>query len=558
MTIKQLADNPQSGSGIYRLLLRAAIHAAGAAAVSLALLAPAWIFHFFCDTRLTWFSAKYFWIFFSFGIVLAACRSFKVILATLGLLAFLEITQFGSLAYQGDFINPYTIGQMFIEISDVAEAAGASLSHLYWVPLVVLIPYAALASLLWLLRRRLLSTRWATAGVILFLLFPAIRLHTHSDRKDILKFFPVVSTPTLANTLNSYAVWATVLLPQSLSESKPASFKPYRLREIPLPQKGFSVILVMGESFTFRRMSLYGYHRITTPFLERLASENRLIAKKGLSAANATRSTMPMFYNLQYNPLNSEVLQAQEANLFRLAKKHGFRTVYISAQKANCLNGVRTRFIDTMITYDTSSAIFDRFHDDALLRLLKTVILTDRNFIVLHQRNIHAPYAKNYAHRPRIARFPTKGLDFKTASGNAYDNAVLYNDFLYRRLIEYVGSRFRTPVYVFFTSDHSELFGQHGLFGHDHLVLDSYEVPIMFYGLRPEKDFVERFNKLSWPTHYELGKMIADRLGFTLENPNERPGYFFLNGVSSLGRSGYLYCRKTAGHLPEVIERHNY
>ncbi len=558
MPIKMLGKSLPPGSGILELLLRVASHLACAAAVSLALLLPAWIFHFFSSVRLTWFSSKYFWIFFSFGIVLAACRSFKVILATLALLGLLEITQFGSLAYQGDFINPYTIGQMFIEMADVAEAAAAGFSHLYWVPLVVLVPYSLLALVLWFLRRRLLKSRWAAVGVILFLLFPAIRIHTHSDRKDILKFFPVVTTPTLANTLNSYSVWATVLLPQSLTDGKSADFKPYRLKEIGLPRSGMSVILVMGESFTFRRMSLYGYERQTTPFLDKLASEGKLIAQKGISAANATRSTMPMFYNLQYNPLNSEVLKAQEANLFRLAKKHGFRTIYISAQKANCLNGVQTSFIDTMITYDTASEIFDRFHDEGLLRLLKNVTFADRNFIVLHQRNIHAPYARNYAHRPQIARFPTKNLDFKTANGNAYDNAVLYNDFLYSQLLEYIESKFEPPVYLFFTSDHSELFGQHGLFGHDHLVLESYMVPIMFYGLGAENSFVERFKKLRWPTHYELGKLIANRLGFRIDNPNEKPGYFYANGVSSLGRSGYLYCRKSGGRqAPEVIEVHH-
>lgn len=530
---------------------------AASAVISLALLVPAWCFHFFSDTRVTWFSGKYFWIFFSFGIVLAACKNFKVILATLGFLGLLEITQFASLAYQGDFINPYTIGQMFIEISDVAEAAASSLGHLYWVPLVVIVPYGLAAAVLWFLRRQLISARWPVICVLLFLLFPAIRLHTHSDRKDILKFFPVVTTPTLANTLNSYAVWATIILPKSLKKDTAGNFKPYQVKEISPFEKKVTVILIMGESFTYRRMSLYGYPRKTTPFLDQLAAQHALIFKKGISAANATRSTMPMFYNLQYNPLNSEILIHQNTNLFRLAKKHGFKTIYISAQKANCLNGVQTKIIDTMITYETGQETFDKFHDEGLLILLKKVPLAERNFVVLHQRNIHAPYAKNYDHRPQIAVYPVDGLDFKKSNGNAYDNAVLYNDFIYRQIIEYINSTFQTPVYLFFTSDHSELFGERGLYGHDHLVIESAQVPIMLYGLNPETRFVERFKNLNWPTHYELGKLIADRLGFTIENPNEQPGYFYINGVSSLGKSGYIFCRKTENGSPRVIKIHH-
>lgn len=58
--------------------------------------------------------------------------------------------------------------------------------------------------------------------------------------------------------------------------------------------------------------------------------------------------------------------------------------------------------------------------DDALLEVLKKQKLNDKNFMVLHQRNIHSPYEKNYSHRKNeFERFE-----------NSYDNVMLYNDYI--------------------------------------------------------------------------------------------------------------------------------
>jgi len=239
--------------------------------------------------------------------------------------------------------------------------------------------------------------------------------------------------------------------------------------------------------------------------------------------------------------------------MFNLAKEAGFQTIYISAQNANCLNGVNTRSIDHFISYETNPKIFDQLHDDALLELLSQIEIKKRNFIVLHQRNAHAPFEANYINHKELIRFPFEGLSYHEYIKNSYDNAVLYNDFLYDSIIHYLRTKVPGPVYLFITSDHGEEFGEKGVWGHDHLTYGSSLVPILFYNFNGDPHFLDRFRSLQFPTHYELELLIADRLGYTITDPNREQDWFYIDGVAALGMSGYMKFRKSENEKPAEL-----
>ena len=535
-------------------LKQLSVNGAVALAVVVTLMAPAYLFPWFSDQPVTWYREKYFWMFLAFGFILASCRSFKVVASTLGLLAVLEFTQFGSLAYSGDYITPFSIGLMFVEFAEVGETAFANTNHFLYVPFIVLVPYA---SCLWAIRatwEQQYKIKGFTILIILFLAFPAIRVNTHSDRNDILKFFPVTANPTLVNTLNSYAIWLTVLVPEKFQKRESTHYQAYSIEKNGAYRGPMTIIVVMGESLTPNHMSLYGYNRKTTPFLDSLTGNPNFIYKKGFSAATATRSTLPMFYNLQYNPLDEDILKRQRTNLFHLAKKNGFKTFYISAQNSNCLNGVQVSSIEQMVTSDTQEELFLREKDEGLLELVRNIELGERNFIVLHQRNIHLPYQANTSHRPNFIKFPYEGLSYQEASFNAYDNALLYADFLYRQLITEVVQKQQQPVYCFFTSDHGEELGENGRWGHDKLTINTSMVPFMFYGRNVEPAFKDKFLGLHMPTHYELGILLAELLGYTIHNPYEEKDVVYVNGVASFGKSGYMRFTKNGDELPTDVK----
>lgn len=514
--------------------------------VALTLFLPGLLFNMFAENQLTWFEGKYLWMFWAFGIVLCACPSFRLSAAVLTGLAILELTQFASLAFTHEYITPFAIGLMLIEYLDVVESTVANSVHFLYVPLVVLLPYLLCLEILRRTWTFSFKSRWFVIFVIAFLAFPLVRIKTHTDRDDIVNFFPTATNPTLVNTLNSYSLYFGVLLPESLfGGTVRAEFPEYEIRETDIPPSPLTIVLVMGESLTPNHMSLYGYGRKTTPFLEELAGDPGFVHRKGYSAAGATRAALPMFYTLQYHPLDENRLRRQDSNLFRLAKQHGFRTWYLSAQNSNCLNGVDLDPIDVMITADTRPELFEREKDEGLLQLVREVPSGGKNFIVVHQRNVHLPYQANIEHRPAFQRFPTEELPFEDSTINAYDNAVLYADFLYQQLLQELRQKTDGPLYVFFTSDHGEKLGENGHWGHDRLDLVSAVVPIMFYARGGDGRYLREMREHPPATHYQLGKMIARMLGYDIRNPAEENGIVYVNGVASLGRSGYMRFRVT-------------
>jgi len=514
--------------------------------VALTLFLPGLLFNMFADTPLTWFRAKYLWMFWAFGFALCACPSFRLSATVLTSLAVLELTQFASLAFTHEYITPFAIGLMLIEYLDVAQSTAANSVHFLYVPLVVLLPYLLCLAILRRTWTFPFKSHWFLIFVIAFLVFPLVRIKTHTDRDDIVSFFPTAQNPTLVNTLNSYSLYFGVLLPESLfGGTVKREFPEYVIKETDNPTSPVTIVLVMGESLTPNHMSLYGYGRKTTPFLEELSGDPDFVHRKGYSAANATRASLPMFYTLQYHPLDENRLRHQDSNLFLLAKQHGFRTYYFSAQNSNCLNGVNPGAIDAMVTADTRPELFEREKDEGLLQLVREVPSGGRNFIVVHQRNVHLPYQANIEHRPAFQRFPTEDLPFEDSTINAYDNAVLYADSLYRQLLQELRRKTDGPLYVIMTSDHGEKLGENGHWGHDRLDLVSSVVPIMFYGRGGDGRYLREMRDKPPRTHYQLGKMIARMLGYDIRNPAEEDGVVYVNGVASFGRSGYMRFRLT-------------
>jgi len=127
-------------------------------------------------------------MFWAFGIVLCACPSFRLSATVLTGLAFLELTQFASLAFTHEYITPSTIGLMLIEYLDVAESTVANSIHFLHVPLVVLLPYLLCLEILRRTWAFPFKSRWFVIFVIAFLVFPLVRIKTDTDRDDIVNF----------------------------------------------------------------------------------------------------------------------------------------------------------------------------------------------------------------------------------------------------------------------------------------------------------------------------------------------------------------------------------
>jgi glucan phosphoethanolaminetransferase (alkaline phosphatase superfamily) len=290
-------------------------------------------------------------------------------------------------------------------------------------------------------------------------------------------------------------------------------------------------------------MSLFGYgDRDTTPRLKKLVQDNNnFIFRVGIAGANSTLSSVKFITNAIYEPDNLKQTSLDGTNLFKLAKQSGFQTFYLSTQCDMFLSSIGgAQYIDHIVTKETDPIQIKLKKDLYLLELMQKQKYGDKNFIVLHQSSVHSPYGTTYGQGYRAPHI---------FSGNSkkilddYDNAMLYNDFLISQMFEFF-NKSEYPFHIIWTSDHNELLGENGMYGHGsgNLVPEAAQIPVLIQS--NDSAFLGKINHIFAITHYEIAKSIAEQIGFNIVNPNEKENVFYTNGIDYNGKFGYIRLTK--------------
>jgi heptose-I-phosphate ethanolaminephosphotransferase len=213
-------------------------------------------------------------------------------------------------------------------------------------------------------------------------------------------------------------------------------------------------VLVIGESESRDRMGAYGYERQNTPWLSSVVQQpGNLLFTHAYS--NHTHTVPVLTYALsQKNQYNSLKLK-DACSILEVARAAGFTTYWISNQRK--LGGYDTPVAEIASTAEHQVWKNDRYgtkdmeapyFDQVLVDALPDIQPGEKTLIVLHVMGCHGAYEDRYP--KAFARY--SGGSVRT---DAYDNAVLYGDWvleqIYGKVSSYPG--FQAMVYV---SDHGE------------------------------------------------------------------------------------------------------
>lgn len=481
-----------------------------------------------------------------FAALMLGLRHRLTFLLFLGLIALLQLAQFLHFSYFGTLISPHEVLFLFSEWDEIWLTLSAVLPYMA-APLVLV---AAAAAGAYSLRQRAfaLTLRLPFAALALLLLLSILPYRAFVSAKSQ-GFYPSPTAYSIRNTLYaaSYFVGRRLRGEGGQAALRP-HFLPYVIEKLPLKQAPI-IVIVMGESLTYKHMSLFGYERPTTPELESLREDAHFVYHRAIAGGVATKVSLPAFYNVQREPGNVAHLMRYESNLLKLAKERGYKTYYISAQTPNLSTYAGTEFADEFITQADMGEQYETLKDDVLLRQLARIDLARPVFIVLHQRNSHSPYDSSYP--AGYGKYPVAGVSHHDYTVNAYDNSVRYTDHLLRAIIDDIQRRSRLPAYLFFTADHGEMMGEGGKYGHTLLEPDVVRVPFVFYATAgADGQAVQRVRAMQAPTHYEIGQEIARLLGYKIGNPNEVSGRYYANGPDLGGMMGCLVVEKN-GAAPD-------
>jgi glucan phosphoethanolaminetransferase (alkaline phosphatase superfamily) len=234
----------------------------------------------------------------------------------------------------------------------------------------------------------------------------------------------------------------------------------YRSQAVPTSH----VVLVIDESVSASRLSLNGYKRSTTPYLEALAASGRL-TNWGTAAAATNYSDGSVLCLLTgVSQLPDYTRQTfTRPTIFQYAKAMNYTTHMLDGEADSRRLGLTYDDLRRVDDFRTASAF--GADPDSDVRLARTVADLLQNpagqFIVVFKRGNHFPHTLNY--RPESARWPAAGDVGTLTSGapslaDAYDNAIRYNlDAFFQTLLRPDGSLPRTVV--LYTSDHGAVAG---------------------------------------------------------------------------------------------------
>ncbi len=255
-------------------------------------------------------------------------------------------------------------------------------------------------------------------------------------------------------------------------------------------------VMVIGESTTRRRMSVYGYDRPTTPFLDSL--KNDLWLYEDVISSHAY--TIGALRNaLVINGLKNK----KDFSVIQMMNQAGFKTFWLSNQRPiGQYESLTTKIAMSSDVYLTKNTAFDGSItplDEVLLPEFDQALKdpAPKKFIVLHPLGTHLLYKDRYPEHFEFFKGQTNikfQHDKAIERSNSYDNAVRYHDFFLKEVFVRLKNQTH-PAYLVYFSDHGdEIYESIDFSGHaeENPTKSMYEIPFFLW---MNKEFKEGFQK---------------------------------------------------------------
>ena len=278
-------------------------------------------------------------------------------------------------------------------------------------------------------------------------------------------------------------------------------------KEIPLPDayitndKKSVVVLVIGESARAKNFSLYGYSRKTNPLLSEVSGLRHFYAESSTTYTSASVKNM--------------LSHKESTNLYEILPNYLSRTgVNVVWRSANWGEPPLHLPSENIMRYPQLAEKYthlDDSYESALVAGLAGEIKLTKSpkvLVIIHTSTSHGPtYYKKYPPRFEIFKPVCKSVEPKGCSQseiiNAYDNTILYTDFLLHSIISQLNELNEYDSTMIYVSDHGESLGENGVYMHGIPLAfapkEQYEIPFIVWS--SSADNIKNLNKA---THFHI------------------------------------------------------
>lgn len=278
-----------------------------------------------------------------------------------------------------------------------------------------------------------------------------------------------------------------------------------------LSEKPQTYVIVIGESLNRNHMSLYGYPRATTPYVDKLGSE---VVVFDNVISNYAQTAPSLNVALTESDIENGVSPYKAISLIGVFKKAGFKTYWISNQQPLRIPTKPFAAIaeqQKFISHDFHGVEVERY-DGYLLPAVKSALKDDvkHKVIFVHMMGSHLQYRNRYpadkevfSGHEGVQAYREDPSDSELDYINSYDNSVYYTDYVLSQVLTELKDR-KGIAGLSFWSDHGEeVFDSKGFKGHgpDGVTTGMLEVPFFFWRNEAYKtEFKEQVKSLSLHT----------------------------------------------------------
>jgi len=244
-------------------------------------------------------------------------------------------------------------------------------------------------------------------------------------------------------------------------------------------------VIVIGESHTRHKMSLYDYDRSTNPKLEAI-KDDLVIFDKVISPATNTLESLENVLTLS-NYEDSTAIQ--KGSIIQLFNSVGFKTYWLSNQQPlGTEESLLTKIAssaDESVFINMASTDRSTPFDAELLQPFEDAINDSypKKVIFLHLLGNHIDYHKRYPKQFEV--FKTMGDKYQDIEEviDAYDNATIYNDYILNDIITKLKSRSEESFMLYFSDHGEEVYQTKDTYGHyeDNISKPMYDIPFILW-----------------------------------------------------------------------------
>ncbi|PDW01515.1 sulfatase-like hydrolase/transferase [Candidatus Viridilinea mediisalina] len=363
--------------------------------------------------------------------------------------------------------------------------------------------------------------------------------------------FHMWSKASLPFPLNSYPSTAFSSFLRTMSYTPWRMFATYSgPREVldfppPLHVPKNNIVFIVDESIRGDHLSVNGYERATTPYLDELAAQGFLYSW-GVAVSAATCS-------LQANNLlltGFHVLPDHEQavkrwpTIFQYAQAMGYRTIYLDTSSDTLWNGTRDdlQYIDDWKNVNTFSygEAYD-FDRNMGVYLHEIISSSTGNFIWINKRGVHFQYTNAFprdtAQWEPILELRTHDPIWRAEMVNAYDSGLYYNLEGFFRAA-FPDTSIFSHTLVLYTSDHAQTLAQDGeWWSHCRNSPNEAKVPLILLG-EPNQELDTSYAA----SHFNIFATLLDLMGIAQEQHqyDYQPSLFRVSGEQSRPRFYYV------------------